>query len=925
MIAAGASLLHYRVVEKIGQGGMGAVWRATDSTLGRDVAIKVLPAEFSTDSERLARFEREAKVLASLNHPNIGAIYGFHEASGVRFLAMELVPGEDLAERLKRGPIPVSEATEISLQITRALEEAHEKGIVHRDLKPANVKLTEDGQVKVLDFGLAKALETATTSGPGRDPAMSPTITSLGTVAGVILGTAAYMSPEQARGKSVDKRADIWAFGCVLYEMLTGRRPFDGETISDTLAAVLAREVDWSALPATVPAKVRDLLQRCLEKDPKRRMRDIGDARIELEEMLADRTTSGRVRVAAVEQTTGTRPVARWAVGAMVVCAVLGTALGFWIASLRAPSAAGAGVVRLDLDFPSDVRFTQFAVSPDGSAIGARGAPRVNPDEGEPPPRIYVRRLDSGTMTVVPGTEGAEGIWFSPDGKSLMTTLPATLGSSQRNFVRVPVDGRTPPLTLCPVNPRWTTGGALDLGGFVVLQDGTDLVRVAPNGEPQAPTKLDLAGERGTISFASHALPGDTGILLSAIAYGAKGWYHRVGVLDLKTARVTFLFDDGGNPVYSPATGHIVFSRGDTLLAVPFDPRAMKVTGTPVPLANGLRTEFSFQPAPFELSSDGVLVYTPGGRTAEGRRLGLVDAAGNVTPISDERHAYQRARANSADGRRLVVTITNGQGIDELWVGEFDRPGLRRIVAIPDADIFTPILSRDGRMVFFGRRGHNAEDGIYVKGLDDASAPRRIASLPLDDVLTTLWSSVPDGSGVVVSRIGADQESDLFFVPLPTTAEILSELRPIVSGPGSQLGAAVSPDGRWIAYMSEESGRPEVYIAEFRSGAAVGVALRVTRSGGAFPLWSANGRTIRYTDPSGRVMALPVATTQELSVGSPVPLFNGQQLNVYLNDILPDGRQFAILRGEEESDEIRRLSVVLNFSKELLEKMWAAL
>ncbi len=921
----GRSLAQYRLAERIGQGGMGEVWRASDTTLGREVAIKVLPQEFSADAERLARFEREAKVLASLNHTGIAGIYGLHEHEGTRFLAMELVPGEDLADRLKKGSVPFSEAADIARQVAEALEVAHEQGIVHRDLKPANIRITPDGKVKVLDFGLAKALETAATSSPGRDAAMSPTITSLGTMVGVVLGTAAYMSPEQARGKSVDKRADIWAFGCVLYEMLTGRRAFDGETVSDTLASVLARDADWSALPATVPAKVRDLLQRCLEKDPKRRMRDIGDARIELEEVLAARTASGRVRVAtAAEAGVSGKPTARWVLGALLVGGVLA---GLFIGSVlarRAPAATGTGVVRLDLDFPADVRFITTAISPDGSAIGAFGFPRVAPGEPDPPGRIYLRRLDSGTMAVVPGTEGAQGVGFSSDGRTVLTTLPATLGSSQRNFLRIPVDGRTPPFTLSPWNPRWTTFGALNGGGIVALEDGTGLVRIPGNGrEPAAAVKVDLAGEKGTITFAPAALPGDNAILLSAIAYGAKGWYFRIGVLELKTARVQFLFDDGGNPIYSP-TGHIVFTRGDTLLAVGFDPATLKLTGSPVPLANGLQTQFGFQPAAFDLSRDGVLVYTPGGRTAEGRRVGLVDAAGTVTPVSDERHAYQRARANSADGRRFVTTITNGQGIDELWVGEFDRPGLRRVLAIPDADLFTPILSRDGRTVFFGRRGHNAEDGIYKKGLDDASPVRRIASLPTDDIQTSLWSVVPDGSGIVVGRVGADQKSDLYFIAIPATGDTLSELSPIVAGPGDEFNARVSPDGRWIAYSSDDSGRPEVYIAAFRSGAPVGDTLRVTKSSGASPNWSADGRTIRYVDASGRVVSLPVTTTPALSVGSPALLYDRKKLNVFVYDVLPDGRQFVIMRGEEESDEIRRLAVVLNFNQELVEKMKAA-
>ena len=924
-LAPGLNLAQYRLAERIGEGGMGEVWRATDTTLGRDVAIKILPAEFAADAERLARFEREAKVLASLNHTNIAGIFGLHEHDGVRFLAMELVPGEDLAERLKRGSIPFSEAADIARQIAEAVEAAHEQGVVHRDLKPANIRITTDGRVKVLDFGLAKALESAAAGNSGRITANSPTITSLGTVAGVILGTAAYMSPEQARGKPVDKRADIWGFGCVLFEMLTGTRPFEGETISDTLASVLAREPDWNSIPPSTPAKVRELLERCLEKDPKRRMRDIGDARIELEQALAQRTASGRVRVPAPEPAAPTAaPRPRWVLGA---CLLGGALLGFGLAAFVGRGAASgdrAGVVHLDLDFPPDVRFNLFAVSPDGSAVGALGVRRVAPGEPDPPARVYVRRLDSGTMTVVPGTEGAQVFRFTSDGRFINANPPTTLGSTQRTWVRIPVDGRTPPFTIAAWNPHWTAGSALNGGGGVVLVDGTSLVRApGDGGEPSAPVKVDLAGEPGFLTLSPVALPGDKAVLLHAVAYGAKGWYYRVGVLELKSARIRYLFDDGGNPIYSP-TGHIVFSRGDTLLAVGFDPESLKLTGSPVPLSSGLQTVFGFQPAFFDLSRDGVLVFVPGGRTAEGRRLGVVDAMGKVTPVSDERRAYQSARANSADGRRFVTTITNGQGIDELWVGELDRPGLRRILAVPDADIFTPLLTKDGRTVIFGRRGHNADDGIYVKSLDDPSPARRILVSPTDDIQSTLWSLVPDGSGVILGRVGTDQKSDLYLLPIPANGGPLSELKPIVTGPGDEPNGRISPDGRWLTYTSDESGRPEVYIATFRVGAPVGETLRVTRSGGANPYWSADGRTIRYSDAGGRIMSLPVTTAPVLSVGSPTVVFDSKTLNVFANEILPDGRQFVVIRGEEEADEIRRVSVVLNFTKELCEKLGAA-
>jgi serine/threonine-protein kinase len=923
-VSAGASLLHYRLAEKIGQGGMGEVWRGTDTTLSRDVAIKFLPASLASDPDRLARFEREAKVLASLNHPNIAGIYGLHDADGVRFLAMELVAGEDLAERLKQGTVPFSEAMEIAAQIAEALEAAHDQGIVHRDLKPANIRLTPEGRVKVLDFGLAKAIESATSSGSRGDAAMSPTITSLGTVAGVILGTAAYMSPEQARGKGVDKRADIWAFGCVLYEMLTGLRPFDGETISDTLAAVLARDADWSALPASTPAKVREVIQRCLEKDPKRRMRDIGDARLELQEALADRTASGRVRVlpAAEAGAAAPRSVPRWAQVAVVLGAVLGGIVLGWFVASRSPVAAGRRAVRLDLDFPSDVRVTDYHISPDGSAVAAIGVPRVPPGQTPPPPRIYVRKLDSGTMMAVPGTEGVPGSFgFSANGRSILAGIPATLGSQQLNLMRVRVDGGAPPFTVTSWNPRWTAGSVLHNDDLVVLEDGTSLVRIPGSGGGPGPAvKVDLAGEPGPITLAALALPGDDAILLHTIAYGAKGWYYRLGVLDLKAARVTYLLDDGGFPVYSPATGQIVFSRGDTLLAVGFDPKTLKLTGTPVPLASGVRTEFGFQPARFELSDDGVLVFAPGGRTAEGRRLGFVDAAGTVTAVTDERHAYQSAHANSADGRRFVTTITNGQGIDELWTGELDRPGLRRIHAIADADLFTPLLTRDGRTVVFGRRGHHPEDGVYAIDLDTGAPARRIASSPIDDIQTQLTSFAPDGSGVIAERVGADQKRDIYFLPVPAAGGALSELKPIVTGSGNDLEGTLSPDGRWLAYASDESGRFEVYVAAFRGGSPVGERLRVTRAGGRRPFWSADGRAIRYDDLGGRIMSLPLTATAPPSPGSPSLVFDAQNLNVYVNEILPDGRQFVVLRGDEESDELHRLSVVLGFTGELAEK-----
>jgi serine/threonine-protein kinase len=423
----GKTLAHYKIVEKLGAGGMGEVYRASDSKLGRDVALKMLPAAFAQDAERMARFQREAQLLASLNHPNIGAIYGLEEHDGSRFLVLELIEGPTLFDRLTAGRLPQEEGLSIARQIAEAVEFAHENGVVHRDLKPANVKLTEDGRVKVLDFGLAKAMEDPTASSAG-DPAQSPTlsptlqspITGALTGANVILGTAAYMSPEQARGKPLDRRTDIFSFGCVFYEVLSGRRAFDGETISDIIARILEREPDWSALPDSTPERVRRIIQRCLEKDPRKRQRDIGDVRLALEEIEEARTSSARAARETGEHRVTTRALRRslgvaWIAVAALIGAVVG--IGSWNALRPAASRSAAGpggVVRLSVDFPSDLRVLNWGASPDGNALAFLAALKDPPDDEWSPPRVYLRALDAFEALEVSGTEGVRTTAFSP-------------------------------------------------------------------------------------------------------------------------------------------------------------------------------------------------------------------------------------------------------------------------------------------------------------------------------------------------------------------------------------------------------------------------------------------------------------------------------------------------------------------------------
>jgi serine/threonine-protein kinase len=601
--------------------------------------------------------------------------------------------------------------------------------------------------------------------------------------------------------------------------------------------------------------------------------------------------------------------------------ALVGAAVVWWTMAHRDVGGAGR-VVRLDLQLPDDVRFNAFALSPDGRSLLVVGSPRVAAGVPQLPRRAYVRPLDRTTLTALGGLEDVRNAGFLADSRSILALVPTTKGSPQMSLVRVPADGSAPPLTVIAADLRWGTGCVLRNGDFFALQGGTELVRVR-SGEAQPPVKVDLAGEKGALRFAQFALPGDKAVLLHAIAYSAKGWYYRVGVLDFQTARITYLFDDGGFPVYSP-TGHILFTRGDTLLAVGFDPEARKLTGAPVPLTDGLRAEYSFTPTFFQLSDDGTLVYVPGGKTAESRRVGVIDAQGVVTAINDEAHAYQNVRAGSADGKQFVTTITNGQGIDEMWLGEFDHPGLRPLLAIPGADVFTPILSRDGQRVAFGRRGRAAGDGIYVMSLEEGAPARRLAGLPVTDGQTNLGNWTPDGSAILLARQAADGNYDLVYVPVPAAGENSEEPKALLSGPADENNPIVSPDGRWIAYDSDASGRSEIYVAALGPGPTLRNPRRATSSGGVVPYWTADGRQIRYRESQlGRVMTLPVTTAPTLSFGAASVASDLGKQGVYTADPLPDGRQLVLIRGEGETDEVQRLAVVLNFSQELKAKLAA--
>ena len=915
-LAPGRDLSHYRLVEQIGEGGMGVVWRATDTTLGRDVAIKVLPELFAGDPERMARFEREARLLASLNHPHIASIFGVGSAAGVRFLAMELVEGDDLATRVARGPIPVAEAVEIARQIAEALEAAHEKGVIHRDLKPANVKLTTEGEVKVLDFGLAKALEgDASISG---EVAMtrSPTITSPMTAANVILGTAAYMSPEQARGKSVDRRADIWAFGCVLYECLTGRRAFAGETVSDTIAKILERDPDLAVLPGATPPLVRELLQRCLDKDPKHRLRDIGDARIALEEVLAARSPSGRLLIkdavgggSAKRESSKIVPVVVGVAGLIV-----GAALWYWFG----PHAGGGAVETscVTVTMPPDVTVQGVGLTGDGRTVVVLGQPRNAAGAQASPARLYSRRLDRYEFKEIAGTEGATGFSVAALDRNLLFVAPVSPGAPQKRLARIPLDGSAPATTIADWKESW--GAVIQMeGGDLLIGEGREsFVRLrAAGGSASSPVKMD-AGRPG-VSFCqiNRMLPRDRAALVNVVSYDSRGWHYSVGVMDVRTGKVKIIEEDGGNARYSP-TGHLLFARGDAILAAPFDLGRLEPRGAPVAVWSGLSTAFTFIPAGFGLTRDGNLFYRPGQLGAE-RSLAILDASGKLEPWSAERRAVDTPPEFSPDGRRFACTIANGRGIDEIWTSDLDPPAFQRLGTDPDADAFSPVWSPDGGRIAYFRTGRDGKDGIYVQSAEGGEA---MQLLKHDEYVPLSW--LHDGLSLLVLRRGVEKGS-LAVLRLAGDAADSSRVRQILPSAFNTTEARLSPDGHRLVYVNDEAGAPNAYLVEFRPDGSTGRPVQIKTDQAIEARWSPNGSALYIRDRRNRIMRVPVSSGPGLALSAPVEVCDLDKLGIAMWSLLPDGRLFVGLKNDNEG-EITRYNLVMNWSEELKRKMRVA-
>jgi Tol biopolymer transport system component len=867
------------------------VFRARDTKLNREVAIKVLPAGFAQDAERVARFRREAQVLASLNHPNIAAIYGLEESGVVVALALELVEGEDLAERLKRGAIPVHEALAIAKQIAEGLEEAHDKGIVHRDLKPANIKLTPDGKVKVLDFGLAKAYESDAAEGA---VSQSPTMSRHMTEAGIILGTAAYMSPEQARGKPVDKRSDIWAFGVVLYEMLTGKRLFDGETVSDVLAAVLTREPSWAALPATTPASARRLLRQCLERNPKNRLHSIADARLALDEAIAG----------GVDEPASRGPMSGGRTKRLTL-AMAALAVGFALLSLLAaaaivwrwgPTAPERGVVRFTLSTDPSIRLptgytTPFAISPDGRtivfmAIGDKGMRHLR-----------VRTLDDPRARMLEGSEGGAQPAISPDGEWVAFVVE----NDEIRKARLSGGAATPVATINDMSAAlaWASDDEIL---FERCGSGAGIHRVsASGGAPELAIPLDTAFQETRqrrpfvlrrermILYASTTADGRTGLAMFSLADG------RRAQLDVNGIQALGMID-----------GRLVYSRADgTLMAVPLDVSAMRVTVAATQL--GERVGSSFVGTAVALSEDGrTLVYRQGGMVAASRLL-LVDKNGRARPLGDEVPAFNVPRF-SPDGRRIVVGIgagsdpaLGGVATNDLWTFERESGVATRLTGTGTAS--SPEWAPDGkRLILSGRPPDRRE--VWTLPLDGSAEPGRLIEIE-GDVMQAVVA--PDGRSLVLVRLSSDPaRHDLIRVPLDGSPSVPLVDSSLPGAPRRPVDPRISRDGRFAAFGDWST--EEVHVRSL-DGAG---ALQVTDRGGLAPVWGVDSRSLYYGTDNGWAVA-ELHTEPALAVAGRRSAgalgFNPQDY-----DLSADGQTFVVVAPAGGEAEVL---VAVNWGDEL--------
>jgi Tol biopolymer transport system component len=881
-VSTGSTLGAYTILAPIGSGAMGEVWRARDTRLGREVAIKVLPEHFADDEERLKRFEREAKTLATLNHPNVAQIFGVDQIGDTCFLVLELVPGESLEERLARGPLPLDEALETCRQIAEGLEAAHESGVIHRDLKPANIRLTPDGKVKVLDFGLAKPMAV---SGETR-----ATDSVLSTEAGRLLGTPTYMAPEQARGKTIDRRIDVWAFGCVLYECLTAKRAFDGETLSDVLSSVLRSDVELDGLPAATPASVRELLRRCLTKEPRQRLRDIGDARLVLEraDLVAERAS-------IVGRASPRGRALPWSLCALL--ALLLALVSFQAFGGRSPVAAPVlprGAVHASLGLPAGdevgmVNEMPLAISPDGAHV-------VYVGQRDERTQLYLRPLGVAEPTPIAGTASAKSPFFSPDGRWVGFF-------ANDKLKRVTIGGTALQVLADAPAARGGCWGTDDALYFAPTNVSSIWKVPAAGGTATEVTRVDRAS--GEISHRWPQLLPDGKTLLFSVWTGPGSDERQIVRQTLGADGAHHVLLPGGDAPRFSSSGHLAFGSMDELFALPWTPAELGLEGR-VPIALPERPRLDGEGASaFALSTTGTLVYLRGDPARRALRVVWVDRDGAVEPLPLPERDYHSV-AISPDGSQAIVQIE--EGTVGLWLHDFARRTLTPF-ATGAGSSQAPLWSPDGERVFY--RGTRAGfRNLYSKAADGTGEEERLTAKA--DVVQTPTSVSPDGKWLVFNEEGGGSSDRVWCLPLGDEADAGADARILAEGSDGQI----APDGEWIAYQSLVSGRFEIYLQPFPGP---GPRQPVSTGGGRWPRWSRDGRELYFTTADA-LLAAEITTAPELSIGAPRVLFEGRYRDsVNYNtpyDVSADGRFLRVQQVQPEL-AVTRIEVVLDWAAEL--------
>jgi serine/threonine-protein kinase len=892
----GKTLVHYEITAEIGKGGMGEVYQAKDTKLGRDVAIKVLPEEFAMDHDRVARFQREAKLLASLNHPNIAAIYGLEESEGMHFLVMELIEGDTLRDRIKSGPIPVEEALKLALQMAEALEAAHENGVIHRDLKPANIKVTPDGKVKVLDFGLAKAYVG---DQENLSPMDSPTISAAATQQGVILGTAAYMSPEQARGKPVDKRADIWAFGVVLFEMLTGQTAFQGEDVSETLASVIKGDSNLGLLPGNIHPRVREVITRCLQKEQKKRYGGIGDARYEIEQALSD--PSGIF----VQPSLITKPKKKLRVGiswlaATLVLGLVIAGVAVWYLKPHEPRR----VIRFDYELPENQQFSYpfhqaLAVSPDGTQFV------YSTTEG-----LYLRDENKMNAKFIDGTDESPTYpFFSPDGQWI-----GYYSRADKKLKKITINGGAP-IDLCDTSD--ITGASWSSDNMIVYgKYPGPIFRVSANGG-ETETLVEAEG----VLADPQMLPDGKTVMFTQWLRGT-----RQGVVQSVETGKRIVSFPGHSAMYLP-TGHIVYGIEDNLLAVPFDLDNLKLLGGGVNIVEGISINPDGLSMNYAVSESGTLAYVPESAGGESiSTLVWVDREGKEEMLEAEPKAYRYCKI-SPDGTRVALSITK-DGNEDIWIYDLVRGTMTRLTfdeANDNLAIWTPDSKR---IIFCSERAER--ESIFWKAADGTGKVEQIASLPNGWIWP--WSISNDGNSLFFGQ-SIDNETGLYNIGmLSMEGERTPKL--LLKEKHNEKAPQISPDARWLAYQSNESGQYEVYIRPFPDIDSGG-KWQVSTNGGKIPLWSPDGSELFYLSDDS-CMAVEVGAEPTLKLGKTTVLFKGTYSS-HTNpdgsqdtswDIHPDGTRFLMMKPSPSIDAAPataaprpRINIVLNWFEELKQRV----